>query len=104
MSDFIAIDGKTLRGSYDKRRRRGAIHVISAFSSMSGVAFSQLKTAEKSNEITAILVLINLLDLRGKTVTTDAMGCQKISLRRSAIVKVTIFLLLKVIRRDYTGQ
>lgn len=75
--DVIAIDGKTLRGSYDKSRRRGAIHVISAFSSMSGIVLGQLKASEKSNEITAMPELINLLDLKGKIVTTDAMGCQK---------------------------
>lgn len=73
----IAIDGKTLRGSYDKSRRRGAIHVISAFSAPGGVVLGQLKTAEKSNEITAIPELINLLDIKGKIITTDAMGCQK---------------------------
>ncbi|EEJ8591118.1 TPA: ISAs1 family transposase [Salmonella enterica subsp. enterica serovar Enteritidis] len=73
----IAIDGKTLRGSYDKSRRRGAIHVISAFCAMEGVVLGQLKTAEKSNEITAIPELINLLDIKGKIITTDAMGCQK---------------------------
>lgn len=75
--DVIAIDGKTLRGSYDKSRRRSAIHVISAFSSMSGVVLGQLKTSEKSNEITAMPELINLLDIKGKIITTDAMGCQK---------------------------
>lgn len=73
----IAIDGKTLRGSYDKSRRRGAKHVISAFSTMDGVVLGQLKTAEKSNEITAIPELINLLDIKEKIITTDAMGCQK---------------------------
>lgn len=73
----IAIDGKTLRGSYDKSSRRGAIHVISAFSTMDGVVLGQLKTAEKSNEITAIPELINLLDIKEKIITTDAMGCQK---------------------------
>lgn len=75
--DVIAIDGKTLRGSYDKSRRRGAIHVISAFSTLSGVVLGQLKTDEKSNEITAMPDLIELLDLKGKVVTTDAMGRQK---------------------------
>lgn len=75
--DVIAIYGKTLRGSYDKSRRRGAIHVISAFSTMSGVVLGQLKTDEKSNAITAMPQLIDLLDLKGKIVTTDAMGCQK---------------------------
>lgn len=73
----IAIDGKTLRGSYDKNRRRVAIHVISAFCATDGVVLGQLKTAEKSNEITAIPELINLLDINGKIITTDAMGCQK---------------------------
>ncbi|QMJ69877.1 ISAs1 family transposase [Escherichia fergusonii] len=73
----IAIDGKTLRGSYDKNRRRGAIHVISAFCAMDGIVLGQLKTAEKSNGITAIPELINLLDIKGKIITTDAMGCQK---------------------------
>ena len=75
--DVIAIDGKTLRGSYDKSRRRGAIHVISAFSSVNGVVLGQLKTSEKSNEITAMPKLIDLLDIKGKIITTDAMGCQK---------------------------
>lgn len=75
--DVIAIDGKTLRGSYDKSRRRGAIHVISAYSSMNGVVLGQLKTSEKSNEITAMPELIDLLDVKGKIITTDAMGCQR---------------------------
>lgn len=44
---------------------------------MDGVILGQLKTAEKSNEITAIQELINLLDINGKIITTDAMGCQK---------------------------
>lgn len=75
--DVIAIDGKMLRRSYDKSRRCGAIHVISAFPTMSGVVLGQLITAEKSNEITAIPELLNLVDLKGRIVTTDAMGCQK---------------------------
>lgn len=73
----IAIDMKTLCGSYNKSRRRGAIHVISAFCATEGVVLGQLKTAKKSNEITAIPGLINLLDIKGKIITTDAMGCQK---------------------------
>lgn len=76
-SDIIAIDGKTLRRSYDKSRRRGAIHMISAFSTMNSLVLGQIKTDEKSNEITAIPDLINMLDIKGKLLTTDAMGCQK---------------------------
>ncbi|EPZ0337248.1 ISAs1 family transposase, partial [Escherichia coli] len=75
--DVIAIDGKTLRHSYDKSRRRGAIHVISAFSTMHSLVIGQIKTDEKSNEITAIPELLNMLDINGKIITTDAMGCQK---------------------------
>lgn len=75
--DVIAIDGKTLRRSHDKSRRRGAIHVISAFSTMNSVVPGQIKTAEKSNEITAIPELLGLLDIKGKLITSDAMRCQK---------------------------
>ncbi|EPS2616032.1 ISAs1 family transposase, partial [Escherichia coli] len=58
-------------------RRRGAIHVISAFSTMHSLVIGQIKTDEKSNEITAIPELLNMLDIKGKIITTDAMGCQK---------------------------
>ncbi|OUK73929.1 ISAs1 family transposase, partial [Escherichia coli] len=73
----MAIDGKTLRHSYDKSRRKGAIHVISAFSTMHSLVIGQIRTDEKSNEITAIQELLNMLDIKGKIITTDAMGCQK---------------------------
>ena len=62
---IIAIDGKTLRSSYDKSRLRGAIHMISAFCVENGMVMGQLKTAEKSNEITAIPELLKLLEIRG---------------------------------------
>ena len=62
--DVIAIDGKTLRHSYDKSRRRGAIHVISAFSTMHSLVIGQIKTDEKSNEITTIPELLNILDIK----------------------------------------
>ena len=75
--DVIAIDGKTVRGSYDKSKKRGAIHMVSAFCAANEVVIGQVKTAEKSNEITAIPELLKLLDIRGCLVTIDAMGCQK---------------------------
>ncbi len=75
--DVIAIDGKTLRHSYDKSRRRGAIHDISALSTTHSLVIGQSKTGEKSNEITANPKLLNILDIKGKIITTDAMGCQK---------------------------
>ena len=75
--DVIAIDGKIHRHSYDKSRRKGAIHIISAFSTMHSLVIGQIKTDKKSNEITAIPELLNMLDIKGKIITTDAMGCQK---------------------------
>jgi predicted transposase YbfD/YdcC len=71
----IAIDGKTLRGSHDGAH--SAIHLVSAFASEAGIVLGQVKTSEKSNEITAIPELLDWLDVRGAIVTIDAMGCQK---------------------------
>lgn len=75
--DVIAIDGKTLRGSYDRANNKAAIHMISAWATQQGLALGQLKTNEKSNEITAIPKLLNVLELKGCIVSIDAMGCQK---------------------------
>lgn len=73
----IAIDGKTLRRSHDKSADKKAIHMISAWASSNKVVLGQLKTAEKSNEITAIPRLLKLLDISGCIITIDAMGTQK---------------------------
>jgi predicted transposase YbfD/YdcC len=73
----VAIDGKTLRRSYDRRSAKGAIHMVSAWATHNRVVLGQLKTEEKSNEITAIPELLNVLDVSGCIVTIDAMGCQK---------------------------
>lgn len=75
--DIIAIDGKTVRRSYDKAAGKSAIHMVSAWSSANGVVLGQEKTAEKSNEITAIPELLNSLAIKGCLVSIDAMGCQK---------------------------
>ena len=75
--EIIAIDGKTIRGSFDKGKRKGAIHMVSAFSNENGVVLGQVKTEAKSNEITAIPELLNLLYLKKNLITIDAMGCQK---------------------------
>jgi predicted transposase YbfD/YdcC len=74
---IVAIDGKTARGSHDRSIGKRAIHMVSAFVCGHGITLGQWKTEEKSNEITAIPELINVLDLKGATVTIDAMGCQK---------------------------
>lgn len=73
----IAIDGKTLRRSHDRRAGKAAIHMVSAWATQNRVVLGQLKTAEKSNEITAIPELLQMLDVSGCIVTIDAMGCQR---------------------------
>ena len=75
--EIVAIDGKTLRRSYDKKSGQSAIHMISAWANSSGLVLAQRKVDEKSNEITAIPELLKVLEIRGCIVTIDAMGCQK---------------------------
>jgi predicted transposase YbfD/YdcC len=72
----IAIDGKTLRRSHDKRRGKAALHLISAWASANRLVLGQVATDAKSNEITAIPELLRLLDLKGCIVTIDAAGTQ----------------------------
>jgi predicted transposase YbfD/YdcC len=72
----VAVDGKTLRGSHDRKGGKEALHLVSAWATASGVVLGQVATDTKSNEITAIPTLLKLLDLEGATVTIDAMGCQ----------------------------
>jgi predicted transposase YbfD/YdcC len=73
----VAIDGKTLRGSHDGEVRPNALHLVSAWATEARLFLAQLAVDQKSNEITAIPQLLELLDLEGDTVTIDAMGCQK---------------------------
>jgi predicted transposase YbfD/YdcC len=75
--EHVAIDGKTLRGSHDGDNRPNALHLVSAWASKARLFLGQIAVAEKSNEITAIPQLLELLDIEGDTVTIDAMGCQK---------------------------
>jgi predicted transposase YbfD/YdcC len=76
VGQVVAIDGKTMRGSHHHRLGKKAIHMVSAFASEQGITLGQLKTEEKSNEITAIPELLAMLDLKGSIVTIDSMGCQ----------------------------
>ena len=76
-SRLVAIDGKTLRRSFDSAAGKEAIHMISAWCQENRLVLGQLATEVKSNEITAIPKLLKLLDLKGAVVTLDAMGCQK---------------------------
>ena len=75
--EIVAVDGKKLRRSYDTKSSTAAIHMVSAWAGANRLVLGQVKTDEKSNEITAIPELLNLLDIRGCIVTIDAMGCQK---------------------------
>jgi predicted transposase YbfD/YdcC len=75
--DIVAIDGKTLRRSFDRAASKAAIHMVSAWANRNRLVLGQVKVDDKSNEITAIPQLLKMLDLSGATVTIDAMGCQK---------------------------
>ncbi|UES02972.1 ISAs1 family transposase [Escherichia coli] len=80
--DVIAIDGKTLRYSYDKSRRKGAIHVISVFSIMHSQIPWKIKTNEKNNEITAVSEFLNIMGIKGKIIAPIQCDTRKTSLRR----------------------
>jgi predicted transposase YbfD/YdcC len=75
--DVVAIDGKTLRRTFDRARGLGALHLVSAWATANGITLGQVAVDAKSNEITAIPLLLGLLDLQDCVVTIDAAGCQK---------------------------
>ncbi|MDQ7051322.1 MAG: ISAs1 family transposase [Enterobacterales bacterium] len=72
----IAIDGKTARRSFTTKNRKNPLHMVSAWSCGHGLVLGQQRVDDKSNEITAIPKLLDLLDVKDSTVTLDAMGCQ----------------------------
>jgi predicted transposase YbfD/YdcC len=74
---IVAIDGKTSRASGSKTKGKKALHMVSAWATEANVVLGQIATEEKSNEITAIPKLLQMLELRGAIVTIDSMGCQK---------------------------
>jgi len=76
-TEHIAIDGKALRRSHDRRRGLGPLFLVSAWSVSRGISLGQLATAEKSNEITAIPELLDQIDVTNAVVTIDAAGCQR---------------------------
>jgi predicted transposase YbfD/YdcC len=73
----VAFDGKTLRRSHNRSAGKEAIHMVSAWATEAQLVLGQIKVDDKSNEITAIPALLDLLDLSGCIVTIDAIGCQK---------------------------
>jgi predicted transposase YbfD/YdcC len=74
--EVVAIDGKTARHSYNHKDKLGAIHMVSAWANQAGMSLGQVKTEAKSNEITAIPALLQMLEIKGCIITIDAMGCQ----------------------------
>jgi len=80
----VAIDGKTLRRSFDRATSKSAIHMVSAWASANHISLGQVVVDEKSNEITAIPKLLQMLELSGCLVTIDAMGCQ-VDIARSIV-------------------
>jgi len=93
--EVVAIDGKTLRRSHDKANSKASIHMVSAWATESKLVLGQVKTAEKSNEITAIPELLQGLALQGCIVTIDAMGCQKAIARAITNKKADYLLAVK---------
>jgi len=74
---LVAFDGKTLRGSFDQAHRKLPIHLVHAWDQANGLMLGQIAVDEKSNEITAVPALLELLDVQGAVVSLDAMHCQK---------------------------
>ncbi len=95
LGDIVAIDGTTLRKSFDKATEQSAIHMVSAFSAGAKLVLGQEKVQEKSNEIKAIPKLLNILALEGATVTIDAMGTQKSIAKKIREKKADYVLALK---------
>ena len=92
---LIAIDGKTLRQSFDKATNKSALHLVSAWAVSSKISLGQVAVAEKSNEITAIPELLDLLELSGALVTIDAMGCQTEIARKIVAAEADYILAVK---------
>lgn len=102
--EVIAIDGKRMRGSYDTGSEKSAIHVVSAFATQNNLCLGQVKTQDKSNEITAIPELLDLLSIKGATITIDAMGCQKTIANKIIEKKADYLLAVKDNQHDLLEQ
>jgi predicted transposase YbfD/YdcC len=93
--EVVAIDGKALRRSFQKGTAKRAIHMVSAWATENGVVLGQRKVETKSNEITAIPALLDLLAVKGCIVTIDAMGCQRAIAQESVEQEADYVLALK---------
>jgi len=95
IKEIVAIDGKCLRHSYDTAEDKSAIYMVSAWANKQNLVLGQEKVSDKSNEITAIPKLLDLLELSGAIVTIDAIGCQKDIARKIIDKKAGYVLALK---------
>ena len=95
---MVAVDGKRLRGSYDTSTHQPQIHLVSAWASAQSVALGQLKVADHTNEIPAIPQLLEVLDISGCIVTTDAMGCQTQNGKKGSPKELTSATIEKMLR------
>lgn len=93
--EIVPIDGKSLRGSYDRNQGIKALHLVTAWASKQRLVLGQVKVEDKSNEITAIPALLELLEIKGAIVTIDAMGTQKEIVRKIQAKKADYVLALK---------
>ncbi len=92
----IGIDGKTIRGASNARENEMTLHMVSAWVREDGVSLGQIRTEEKSNEITAIPQLLDTVDIAGAVVSIDAMGCQKEIARKITEKDANYLLALKL--------
>ncbi|MHC5730591.1 MAG: ISAs1 family transposase, partial [Nostoc sp.] len=93
--EVVAIDGKTHRGSYDRKSQLKSLHTVSAWSSEHRLVLGQTKVSDKSNEITAIPALLEILDISGCIITIDAMGTQKLIAQKIIAANADYLLSLK---------
>src|SRR5246500_1464012 len=94
-AEVIAIDGKTLRRSYQKKGSKEPIHMVSAFAARQRLVMGQVAVAEKSNEIVAIPALLDMMAIEGAVVTIDAMGCQRTITKKITDKKADYIIALK---------
>src|SRR6516225_4431138 len=94
-AEVIAIDGKTVRRSYQKKGAEEPVHVVSAFAARQRMVLGQMKVGDKSNEIVAIPALLELLAIEGAVVTIDAIGCQRDIAQKIIDKKADYILALK---------
>jgi predicted transposase YbfD/YdcC len=94
-AEVVVIDGKTSRRSGDKKGSKQPIHMVSAFAARQRLVMGQVAVAEKSNEIVAIPVLLDMMAIEGAVVTIDAMGCQRNIAKKIIAKKADYIIALK---------